>query len=142
MRPAPWRKLRLGRDIAMLAVAAIATAAANRATAQIEMPNTRPEGPPELVVRMPECPEGNEACLKLTIDADLLIGADGAVKSCTIVKSDAPKPLEDKVCEISARRWKFKPQIKDGQPLEYSFKPRYSFYLKELPPSAAPQVSQ
>ncbi len=141
--PAPLRtrKLRIARDIALLALAVIAAAAANRANAQVEMPATRSDAPPELVVRVPECPEGTD-CLKLTVDTDLLVGTDGAVKSCKIVKSDAPKPLEDKVCEIAARRWKFKPQIKDGQPAEFNFKPRFSFYLKELPPTAPAQAPQ
>ena len=130
----PGRKSRIARDVALLILAGIAVAAATRSYAQ-----TAPSAGtlPELVIRAPECPTDESGCLKLSVDTNLVIGTSGAVKSCVIAKSNAPKPLEDKVCEISERRLKFKPRIVDGAPVEFDHLQRVSFHLKELPPSAA-----
>lgn len=44
-----------------------------------------------------------------TVQANLLIGPDGKVQSCTVIRSSNSKALDDATCSILQRRARFKP---------------------------------
>jgi protein TonB len=59
----------------------------------------------------------------------VVVGTDGRVKSCEIVRSSGFDRLDKRACEIAQRRWRFKPATEEGQPVESTFRTQYRWQL-------------
>jgi protein TonB len=59
----------------------------------------------------------------------VVIGTDGRVKDCQIVKSSGFPRLDERACQIATRRWRFKPATENGQPVESQLAQNYRWVL-------------
>lgn len=61
----------------------------------------------------------------LTVVTDLIVERDGSVSSVTILSSDHPELTE--AVRAAAAKWRFRPGLKDGQPVKFRMRQRFDF---------------
>jgi len=66
---------------------------------------------------------------KGAVELDLTIGPDGSVRSAKVVHSEPPGVFDESALE-AVQKWKFKPKIVDGQPVESSGKQVIEYLLE------------
>jgi TonB family protein len=66
-----------------------------------------------------------------SVHLGLVVGADGNITEAAVTKSlDAEHGLDEEALK-AARKWKFKPAMKDGQPVAARIKLEMTFTLKK-----------
>ncbi|MFN3370012.1 MAG: energy transducer TonB [Sphingomonadaceae bacterium] len=61
----------------------------------------------------------------------VVVGTNGQVKSCEVVRSSGFNRLDERACQIAQRRWRFKPATENGQPVEATITRNYRWQLQE-----------
>jgi protein TonB len=49
---------------------------------------------------------------------EVIVNTEGRVSACSVVKSSGFQRLDEATCKIAERRWRFKPAVTDGQPVD------------------------
>jgi TonB family protein len=65
-----------------------------------------------------------------TVEINYTIAMDGSVSDCTVIMGSGFQRLDDAACVMVKNRWKFKPAIRDGQPVAVSIAAKVIFALR------------
>jgi hypothetical protein len=83
------------------------------------------------LAKMSFCGEDAKRCKFAKVDVDLLLGADGVVRSCELKPSGDYKLLQPIACPVALSNFRFKPILKDGVAVEATETRRLRFVVPD-----------
>jgi protein TonB len=105
------------------------------AVAGCNTPQSGEDRPPVPVVRMPPLYplEAKRSGLTGDVTVEFVINTDGAVSEAHVVRSS--NPVFDAAAVAAVYRWKFRPGIKGGQPVNTKIQQILYFSMTDDPPA-------